>query len=158
MKTLILMRHAHAKWDDDRWSDFDRPLTPTGEAQAPQVGMKVAKHGVSPDRILCSSALRTQQTADYMANALEYEEPIQSNSRLYLCAVSVWEQTISNLNPDWDSVLLVGHNDGLEHLVSYLSRRHVHVPPAGLAMLQLEDWSGFHRSVQPISLEVWLPE
>lgn len=158
MKTLILMRHAHARWDEDRWPDFDRPLTPRGEEQAPRMGRRIAKLGVTSDKIVCSSAVRTRQTADYVAGELGCADRIVQESRLYLCPVSTWELAIERFPDEWNTVIAVGHNDGLEQLVSYLRRQPTHVPPAGVSIIQLEAWAGFDRSAVPESVTTWLPD
>jgi len=36
MKTLLLLRHAKSDWGDSSLRDFDRPLAPRGERDAPQ--------------------------------------------------------------------------------------------------------------------------
>lgn len=158
MKTLILMRHAHANWDHNRWPDFDRPLTPRGEEQAPRMGRRLAQLGVQPDKIVCSSAMRTRQTADFVATELGCPDRIQAESRLYLCPVSTWELAIDRFPEEWETIVAVGHNDGLEQLVSYLRQQPTHVPPAGLSIIQLPQWGGFDRAMVPESITTWLPE
>jgi phosphohistidine phosphatase len=158
MKTLILMRHAHANWDDNRWPDFDRPLTPRGEEQAPRMGQRLARHGIRPDKIICSSAVRTRQTAEHVAGELNCTDRIQAETRLYLCPVSTWELAIDRFPEEWNTIVAVGHNDGLEQLVSYLRQQPTHVPPAGVSIIQLPQWAGFDRTLAPESMETWNPE
>ena len=158
MKTLILMRHAHARWDDDRWSDYERPLTPRGDQQAPHMGRRLAELGIQPDRVICSSAVRTHQTAQHVAGELGCPDRIQPEKRLYLCPISTWELAIERFPDEWSTIITIGHNDGLEQLISYLRLQPTHVPPAGLSIVRLEDWQSFSRSMTPASIEVWLPE
>jgi phosphohistidine phosphatase len=158
MKTLLLMRHAKATWDHDQWPDFERPLNPTGEADAPRMGRRMIQADLKPDAILCSSARRTMQTAELVAEELGITPLIQSKADLYLCPVSVWEDLIQRLSPELNCVLCVGHNNGLEDLVSHLLRKRKSFSTAGLARVELNDWAGFDRSIQPSHIEVWEPE
>ncbi len=158
MKTLLLMRHASATWDHDQWPDFERPLNPRGEADASRVGRRIVQAALTPDAILCSSARRTMQTADLVAEELRATHQIQSQPDLYLCPVSVWEAMIRRLSPQYDCVLCVGHNNGLEELVSDLKRRRTAMPTAGLAIVEIQAWPGFDRSTSPDRMEVWHPE
>jgi len=158
MKTLLLMRHAKATWDHDQWPDFERPLNPSGEADAPRMGRRLVQADLKPDVILCSSARRTRQTAELVAAELGLVDQIQSKPELYLCPVSVWEDLVHRLPEAWNCVLCIGHNDGLEDLVSSLSCRRTPMPTAGLAIVELSKWPGFDRSVPPHTMEVWEPE
>ena len=58
----------------------------------------------------------------------------------------------------WNCVLCIGHNNGLEELVSHLQRHRSHLPTAGVVVIELPQWSGFDRSTQPDRIEVWHPE
>ena len=147
MKTLLLMRHAKATWDHDQWPDFERPLNPTGEADAPRMGRRMIQADLKPDAILCSSARRTMQTAELVAEELGITPLIQSKADLY-----------QRLSPELNCVLCVGHNNGLEDLVSHLLRKRKSFSTAGLARVELNDWAGFDRSIQPSHIEVWEPE
>ncbi len=158
MKTLLLMRHAKATWDHDHWPDFERPLNAQGESDAPRMGRRLVQAGLQPDAIIASSARRTTQTADLVAEELGLESRIETKAELYLCPVSVWEDLIHRLPAEWNCVLCVGHNNGLEDLVSDLKRRRTPMPTAGLAVVELETWAGFNRTTQPAQLSVWHPE
>lgn len=158
MKTLLLMRHAQATWGDDPWPDFDRPLNPRGVADAPQMGRRLVQAGFSPDAIIASSARRTQQTAALVAGELGLEHRIEARADLYLCPVSVWVDFVNRLSHDWECVLCIGHNNGLEEIVSDLQGRHTPMPPAGLAVVELDVWTGFSRTIQPARIAIWLPE
>ncbi len=158
MKTLILMRHAKATWDHDQWPDFDRPLNAQGELDAPRMGRRLVQHGMLPDAILCSSARRTMQTADLVAAEFGSSDRIQQKPELYLCPVSVWEYLVHRLHEAWGCVLCVGHNNGLEDLVSHLLRQRTPLPTAGVVVIDLPQWAGFDRSTSPLRIEVWHPD
>jgi len=60
---LIFWRHAEAEDGHDGMADLDRPLTPRGEKQAARMGAWLDRHLLDGTRVLCSPALRCQQTA-----------------------------------------------------------------------------------------------
>ena len=158
MKTLILMRHAKATWDHDLWADFDRPLNPTGESDASRMGRRLARAEMLPDVMLCSSARRTTQTAELIALEVSCADRVQHKPDLYLCPVSVWEDLIHRFPEAWNCVLCIGHNNGIEDLVSHLRGQQTAMPTAGVAIVRLENWQGFDRSIQTVQVEVWRPE
>ena len=60
---LILWRHAEAEDERAGLADLDRALTKNGQKQAARVGAWLDAHLPEDTLILCSPALRTQQTA-----------------------------------------------------------------------------------------------
>lgn len=68
MPKLVLMRHAKSSWGTPGLTDSDRPLSPRGIRAMPRVMHALVQGGIVPDRIICSTALRTRQT---LALALE---------------------------------------------------------------------------------------
>ena len=60
---LIFWRHAEAEDEREGLADIDRPLTAKGEKQAQRVGAWLDRHLPDGTRVLCSPALRCQQTA-----------------------------------------------------------------------------------------------
>jgi phosphohistidine phosphatase len=138
MHELILLRHAEAQAgsEDD---DVARPLTAHGEQEARAAGQWLASNGVSPDRILCSPAQRTRQTAALALGSInvgapDYLEEIYEASPGDLMA-------LLDQHADAEQVLLVGHNPGIERLVALLvegrSDDFRGMPPGGLARLKL---------------------
>lgn len=60
---LIIWRHAEAEDQREGQDDLDRALTPRGHKQAARVGAWLHKHLPPDTQVLCSPALRCQQTA-----------------------------------------------------------------------------------------------
>ncbi len=160
MKTLLIMRHADATWDEDQWPDFDRPLNPVGERQAPAMGRRLKGAGYQPDAVICSSAKRTHQTATFVAAELGVVERITPRQELYMGTVADWERTVRGLPEDHSSVLCVGHNPGIQEIILLLRQHNTRVPPAtvAIARLAIDHWHEFQREVVLESLDVWHPE
>jgi phosphohistidine phosphatase len=104
---VIFLRHAKSDWADPGIGDHDRPLNRRGRAAAPRIGAWLREKRHLPDRILCSTALRTRQTLHLLGvpeGATEFRDD------LYLAP----SETILRLARMPARVLLIlGHNDGL---------------------------------------------
>ena len=62
MKSLLLLRHAEAVAISGTMKDLARPLSARGLAQAQALGAWLREHAWVAERILCSSAVRAQQS------------------------------------------------------------------------------------------------
>ncbi|MGF1608211.1 MAG: histidine phosphatase family protein [Kiloniellales bacterium] len=148
MKTLYLLRHAKSSWADDALADAERPLNRRGEQAAPRMGAYMHDKGWRPDLVLCSSAVRAQQTWALVAAQLGPELPVKHLKSLYLAAPSRLLDVIHRQPDGVGALLLVGHNPGLERLAGLLagpgSRKralaafHDKFPTAALAVLTFE--------------------
>ncbi len=117
MKTLTLLRHAKSGWDDPVARDFDRPLNAKGIRAAMAMGRKAAEDGLAADRLIASPAARVQQTLDAFFEGLGRTiEPIWDR-RIYLASSSTLLDIIRETPAEVESLMLVGHNPGLEDLI-----------------------------------------
>jgi phosphohistidine phosphatase len=68
---------------------------------------------------------------------------VSYDERIYEATVSQLLEVISQVDNDRQSVLLVGHNPGLEGLLTLLTGEHVHVTTANLAKIDINatQWS-----------------
>ena len=153
MKTLLLLRHAKSAWSDPRLDDHDRPLNGRGERAARAMADHIARQGLRPDLILCSTAMRTRQTLAPLVKRLgPPAPPISLENGLYLASEEVLLAHIRAVGDDVRTVLLIGHNDGIGQLAADLAGSGASDPlaalrekyPTGaLAVLHLPDgpWS-----------------
>lgn len=128
MKTLILMRHAKSAWDDPELEDFARPLAKRGRKAARAMGQYLAAQGFRPDHILCSSAQRTRETLERLGDIADGAS-VEFDQALYLAEPQAILRRLARLPDGAASVLLIGHNPGLEALALRLT-------PAGSAQRQ----------------------
>jgi phosphohistidine phosphatase len=142
MRTLLLLRHAEAASVDSKGLDHERPLTDRGRRAAAGVGKRIEAEQVRFDAVLCSSAVRAKATAEAVTHESRFSGPVHYDRRLYLAEPAVYLALLRELLEQSMSVLVVGHNPGLETLVEELSGRHVQMPPAGLAVLSvaIDSW------------------
>ncbi len=69
---ILLVRHGDAVPEEDAGSDRDRWLSPKGREHARILGRLLREQGIEPQAILCSPLPRAVQTAELIANALDY--------------------------------------------------------------------------------------
>lgn len=152
MKYLVLLRHGRAE-SADGGDDSARALAPRGEKDTRRAAAWLAEHGPAPEHALVSNAVRTRQTWD--AATEELDSAIQADIRadLYLATAGEILAIIQGAPPTANSVIVVGHNPGIETLARSLagggsdSAARVRLargfPTAGLALFELDsdDWS-----------------
>lgn len=113
MKRLGLLRHAKSDWDDLSLRDFDRGLNARGRRGAALMGSHIREHGESWDVILASPAERVKLTLA----AAGLGPPAQWKQAAYLADADALIDLLQHVEGDPGSVLLVGHNPGLQELV-----------------------------------------
>jgi phosphohistidine phosphatase len=155
LKTILLMRHAEAQFEQGDQTDFDRTLTPDGEKMASQTGALLKAHGMNICRILASAASRTLHTAQLVAAQACPTAPLVPLSELYACST---ERLVSTLFrhccSDEDSILLVAHNPGVSGLMCRWANHDLSVQPATLLAFtaDTDDWDAFRRIPSQVAL------
>ena len=137
MKTIYLLRHAKSSWDDASLSDFERPLNERGLNAAPFVGEVMTRRGFSPAVVISSPAVRAATTAALVKESGGLNAELQYDHRIYEASPITLRTVASEVGDDLDSVMLVGHNPGMEGFIRYLTGRVEPMPTAALAVLEL---------------------
>ncbi|MEO0440815.1 MAG: histidine phosphatase family protein [Pseudomonadota bacterium] len=148
MKKLYLLRHAKSSWDDQVARDFDRPLNDKGKRAAATIGTYVKREKLNFDLVLASPAVRVIETLENFEEACGLAIEPQWDRRIYLASSVTLIDVLRGADDNAVSVLMVGHNPGLEDLVfdlvpddgSSAARDEVETkyPTAALAELRLE--------------------
>jgi phosphohistidine phosphatase len=120
MKRLTLLRHAKSGWDDPVSRDFDRPLNGKGKRAARTVGQYLRDHDLHFDRITGSPAIRVVETLEEVAAALGETIAPAWDKRVYLASGVTLLDVVHDTPDDIESLMLVGHNPGLEDLILML--------------------------------------
>lgn len=143
MKTLYILRHAKSSWDNPLLADFERPLNKLGMEAAPLIGEIIYKNRFDPELLLSSPAKRAKQTAVLVREVGALKPEIRFDERIYEASPQTLVQIVSELGEQADSVLLVGHNPGLEGLIRFLTGETHAMPTSALAVIDLnaENWS-----------------
>ncbi len=134
IRRLILLRHAKSDWNSGAATDFDRPLNHRGRQDAPRVGRWLQLHDLVPDVTCCSTACRTRQTlAGVMTGFHADIAAPYFLDELYHASEHQISSMVERFLPDHGTLLIVGHNPGLEMvLLGYCP--DVRIPPDGKLM------------------------
>ena len=150
MHTLYLLRHAKSSWADPTLPDHERPLGPRGRRDAKRIAKHLARHGIEPQLVLCSPAKRTRSTLELLRPALGATSTVRLDAALYAASADKLFERIRNVPEGVDSLMLIGHNPGLQQLAldlastgAELEQLEAKFPTAALATLTLANatWS-----------------
>jgi phosphohistidine phosphatase len=143
MKTLLLLRHAKSSHKDEKLRDIDRPLNERGIADAKLIGALIRKKKVKPDLVLASPAERARQTADLALKSARVNVELKFDERIYEATSRALLKVVREINDTANTVILIGHNPGLEELLEKLTGEAPRLPTASLTRIELglERWS-----------------
>ena len=128
---LIILRHGKSDWNTDE-TDFNRPITDRGKRGAQRIGVWLAQNGLKPDLVISSPAERARLTAQKMMKAMgETDHYIVYDKRVYEAALNDLLDVLSGISRKIKRVILVGHNPGLEQLLTYLCDKKITIPDDG---------------------------
>jgi phosphohistidine phosphatase len=127
VRHLWILRHAKAAPESGwRGRDRDRPLTERGRRDATALGVRLAEEVpplgmaglAAPELALCSSALRTLETADLVLGAREDRVPLDTYRSLYQASPDTVLTYLREVDEQAGSALVVGHNPTM-YLLAY---------------------------------------
>ena len=122
MKRLYLLRHAKSSWDDPTLADHDRPLAPRGRRAAKVMAEHLGRKGIAPELVLCSPSRRTRQTLKRLVPALGKSADVQIEFPLYAAPEADLLEVLHEVPDEVESVMLIGHNPGIQDLGLSLAR------------------------------------
>ena len=111
--------------------------------------------GIEPELVLCSSALRTRETLELVRPALGATATVSLEAGLYAASSDVLLERIRAVPEPVGSVMLIGHNPGLQQLAvvlasegAELAQLEAKFPTAALATLTVPTtpWSRLSRA------------
>lgn len=116
LRRLVVLRHAKSAWPVGV-PDHERPLAPRGRRDAPAAGRALAEADCLPDLALCSTAVRARQTWELASAQWGTPPPVRYDRRVYAADVPELLDVVRAAPDRVGTLLLVGHNPGLEELV-----------------------------------------
>ncbi|MEG3628021.1 SixA phosphatase family protein [Streptomyces poriticola] len=147
LRRLVVLRHAKSARPAGV-ADHDRPLAGRGRRDAPAAGRALAEADRLPDLALCSTATRARATWELASAEWGTPPPVRLEPRLYAADVPELLAVVREVPDEVGTLLVVGHNPGLEDLVlelaadgldDTLDRVRVKFPTSAIAVL---DWHG----------------
>jgi phosphohistidine phosphatase len=140
-RTLILLRHAKSDWSGHE-ADIDRPLAKRGRRQAPDAGRWLATNIDSIHLAVVSPASRARSTWDLVSAELDLPPQTRIDDRMYAASCDELLDVVRELSDGLETVVLVGHNPGLEDLLSLLTGERAPMPTSALAVSTMSGtWS-----------------
>jgi phosphohistidine phosphatase len=137
MLTLLILRHAKSGHEEGL-PDQARTLTERGKKASRKMGKVAVEFGLVPDRIQCSTAVRARETVLGFLPAATGAGPVTYLDELYLAEPSAYVRALVEHGGDAERVMVVGHNPGLEDLLTDLTGERVELPTAALVECALE--------------------
>ncbi|MCC6468069.1 MAG: histidine phosphatase family protein [Alphaproteobacteria bacterium] len=119
-RRLYLMRHAKSSWDDAAPDDRGRDLSARGRAAADRMGAFCGAERIAPALVLCSTARRARETLARLVPHLPGSRRIEFEDGLYLAGAAELVRRLRRVEDPVRSVMLVGHNPGLQELAATL--------------------------------------
>lgn len=147
MQRLILLRHGEAEAHAPSRRDLDRALTTLGVAAVSRTANALAEAGAIPDLALVSAAVRTRETWQ-VAKASFPSAREDILPELYNASMATI-MTVAR-EADADTVMIVGHNPGIQGLAldllarqdadkATVARLEARFPPATAVVFRFED-------------------
>ena len=125
------------------------------------MGELVRERGLTPDLIICSDAARARLTAASVAQAAGYAGDIVVDRQLYLAGpadILAVLRTVPETNVE--TLMIVGHNPGLEELLAQLTGDEEDLPTAALAQITLpiDRWRDLDPTTRGTLVGLWRPK
>ena len=141
MRTLILLRHGKSDWSGGEPDDL-RPLARRGRRQVPEVGRWLAESIGDIDLAVVSPAERARETWRLAAAELAVPPPVRVEDRVYAGSAGSLLAVVRELPDAVATVVLVGHNPGVEDLLASLTGDWLPMPTSAVAVIDLPGpWS-----------------
>lgn len=118
-RRLYLLRHAKSSWADHGLADHDRPLARRGRRAAKAIGRHLRDQGIEPELVLCSTARRARETLERIEPA---RRAVRLEHELYGAEPGALLVRLQEIPAAVRSVMVIGHNPGLQQLAVFLAR------------------------------------
>jgi phosphohistidine phosphatase len=162
----MLFRHGKSDWGADYGLDRDRPLNARGERAANTMGMVLRNLGEAPDRIVSSTAIRAESTAEMARISGGWSGPLELSEDLYEASPAGCLAVAARHGGDAERLMLVGHEPTWSSLIATLTGGRVAVRTGTIVAIDLEidDWrrapgasGSLAYALHPRMFEEWPP-
>lgn len=158
MKILTIVRHAAASCSCSG-GDHERELDTRGMQERQVMARAMVQQGISPDMIICSTAVRARSTAEALAKGCGIgAERIVLSRQLYLAEQDAICTEIACVPDTCLHLLLVGHNPGLSDFVAaHTDLEYAVFPTCGLVSVDfaMSTWADIFTQRGIVSAHLW---
>jgi phosphohistidine phosphatase len=137
---LHLIRHAKTEKISKSGSDFDRVLLPKGIKQA-KVLANYLEGKQNFDLVIYSAAKRTLETKNILNEKLNFQSSVETRALYLANEMEILNMICQQNNPK--NIWIIGHNEGISELASYLTGLPVHMKTSAYVSLtpSIDHWS-----------------
>ncbi len=116
--------------------------------------------GFVPDLALCSSAQRTRETAVLFFSEWKVLPSLVFRDDLYHAGPVQIESILNTIDDTVESLMIIGHNPGLEEFLNQHTGKALDMPTAALAQVdfELDSWSHFEDLTRGVLINFWRPK
>ena len=143
MKSLTILRHGDALYEDPNINDWNRPLSNYGEIEAQKIAKYIEKTLPKPNKIISSNANRTISTAKILLNSNKWDQKmLEKKQEMYLASLDTLLAIISEQSDFLEHIVIIGHNPGLSDLCNHLVNQSRYLPTCGCFSIKFncENW------------------
>ena len=160
MKTVLILRHTKSSWSNPGLADIDRPLNKRGLRDAPRMGQLLRDEDLLPDLIITSTARRALMTVEALVDASGYDGEVHLTNDFYHASTEAFLAILSQVPDDYQRVMVVGHNPGLEALLDVLTGEYLRMPTAALTQVSLpiQSWAQAGDDIRGVLVDFWRPK
>lgn len=122
------------------------------------MGQLLKDENLVPDYVICSTSKRTKATSKKSLTHAGYEGSVTFKKEIYHADPRVLLNVLQNVPNAVCRPLLIGHNPGLEELITILTGREEVFPTAALAEIsfQGQNWTKLNPSLCRLE-NLWRP-
>ena len=147
VKDVCFVRHAKSSWDHPGMDDFDRPLDPRGQKDAPMMASKMHALGLIPNLIITSGAIRARSTAEFFRKEFDLKkDKFLIRDELYEATAQEVYDVLTSAPDSASFIYIFGHNPTFTWIANHLSGVHIdNVPTCGVVHAQaiITSWKKF---------------
>jgi len=151
------MRHAKSSWKEPDIPDHERPLKKRGLKDAAAMGKVLKNKDIVLDKIISSNAVRAADTAAIVAEKCGFKKDIDFTEKLYMAECQAILDLIQSQPDKLKTILIVGHNPGMEALVQLFSKKIESLPTSAIAFFQadIKKWKDLDKKSDLKLKKVW---
>ena len=136
MKSIILFRHGKSDWYSNYSRDLNRPLNERGKKSAKMMGNYLATINEIPEKIICSTSLRTKSTAFLAIKKGNWNSQLELNENIYNSSKAIFFSIIKKQSPTIKKICIVGHEPSLSSFINQTTNsRIMKFPTAAMARI-----------------------
>ena len=151
----MLLRHAKTEPLGSGAEDHERQLTTRGREDCDAIGKYMARLKYAPELMLASTSSRTAETVERFVVNLPKTPQTELLDSLYLAEAREMLAVVRGVPDKVKTLMLVGHNPGMEELATSLAREPVKRKERSRIDLIEEKFPTCARAVLDFSVPRW---